>query len=149
MNYRIAIGTDHRGYELKEFLKENHTIGCSVIDWIDVGAQSSHRTDYPPFALQVSSLVITNEVDLGILLCGSGIGMAIAANRFAGIYAGVVWNEQLAQMAKEDDNVNVLVLPADFVTQEQALPIVRSWLSATFQAGRYQQRIEMIDKINS
>lgn len=147
MNYRIAIGTDHRGYMLKEFIKEQNAIGFYTIDWIDVGTDSTVRTDYPPFGMQVSKLVVSKQVDYGVLLCGTGIGMAIIANRFPGIYAGLVWNEETAHLAKEDDNVNVLVLPADYIDTEQALLILQAWLSATFQAGRYQKRIEMIDSI--
>ena len=147
MNYRIAIGTDHRGYELKESIVKHHTIGIHAIDWVDVGTFNTDRTDYPPFAIEVSKLILLKKVDYGILLCGTGVGMAIVANRFPGIYAGLVWSEELAKLAKEDDNVNVLVLPADFIKMENVLPILQAWLTAQFQAGRYEKRIEMIDTI--
>lgn len=145
MNLRIAIGADHRGFEMKRQLTEMTHLGSYAIDWIDVGTFNSKRTDYPQFALKVVNLLRNGEADKGILLCGSGIGMAIAANRFAGMYAGVVWNESVARAACEDDNVNILSLPADYLTSNAVPGIVDAWLSARFKKGRYQERLEMID----
>ncbi len=142
---RIAIGTDHRGYKLKNKLIEKSTIGSHEINWIDVGTNSSERTDYPLYARKVVEL-LNKEADLGILLCGSGIGIAIAANRYKGIYAGLVWNETLARVAKEHDNVNVLVLPADYISDQQAIVMIDAWLSTPFKGGRYQERLEQIDE---
>jgi len=139
---RIAIGTDHRGFAHKEFIKQN----LPEITWSDVGCFSAERCDYPPFAKKVVELLQQRKVDVGILLCGSGIGMVIAANRFEGMRAGVVWNQEIAMMAKADDNVNILVLPADFVTQEDAVKCIKSWLQAKFKGGRYEERLAMIEK---
>ena len=80
------------------------------------------------------------------MLCATGVGMAIAANRFPNIYAGLAWNEEIARLSKEDDNVNVLVLPSDFVSNEQMIAMTRAWLSAQFNEGRYAKRIAMIDE---
>lgn len=142
MNYRIAIGVDHRGFELKTVLVKEL---LDRVTWIDVGTFSAERTDYPPFAQKVVHLIQSGEADLGVLACGSGVGIAIAANRYPHIYAGVAWNEAVARSAKEDDNVNILVLPADFIS-DQAMLLVKAWLGAEFKGGRYQKRLEMIDQ---
>ncbi len=138
---KIAIGTDHRGVTLKNYLM--HTI--TDIDWIDMGAFDQERTDYPIYAHMVVSAMLHNEADAGILLCGSGVGMSIAANRFDGIYAALVWNEDVARSSKEHDNANIIVLPADFIQAEQAAAMVRAWRKACFLGGRYQERVAMIN----
>lgn len=138
---KIVIGTDHKGFLAKEFLKQQ----LSDIEWLDVGTFDEERTDYPIFAKKVAQAILDGQAQQGVLLCGTGVGMAIAANRFSGIYAGLVWNEEIARLAKEDDNVNVLVLPADFLSNEQMDAMVRAWLSAQFNEGRYAERIAMID----
>ena len=137
MKKRIAIGSDHRGFDVKKKLID-HLFNDVDIEWQDIGTFTDERTDYPPFAQEVARLVAEGAADLGILSCGSGIGIAVAANRYKKIYAGVVWNTQVAQMAKEDDNINILVIPADFVTFEEAIEITQAWLSSTFKKGRYQ-----------
>ncbi len=141
--YRIAIGADHRGYELKQALLA--TTFDNVV-WLDVGTNSSERTDYPIYTSRVVNHILTGTADYGILLCGSGIGESIAANRFSGIFAGIVWNEELARVAKEHDNVNVLVLPADYISQEQAEAWITAWLSSEFKKGRYLERLQMIEE---
>ncbi len=145
MAHRLVIGVDHRGFELKQALLHYDRIGVHTIDWQDVGTFSPERTDYPQFAHKAVQKILAGEADGGILACGSGIGIAIAANRFKGIYAGVVWNEEVARSAKEDDNCNMLVLPADFIRIEEAVQLIDAWLSATFKQGRYQDRLEQID----
>jgi ribose 5-phosphate isomerase B len=117
-----------------------------TIEWTDVGCSGPERTDYPPFAFAVADRIRQERVDRGILLCGTGIGVAIAANRCSRVYAGLVWNAEIARKAREDDNINVLVLPADYITQELALACVEQWLDAKFKGGRYQERISMIDQ---
>ena len=139
---KISIGTDHRGYDQKNGIIKNITDN----EWIDVGCFSHERCDYPEFAKLVVDLVREKKTDLGVLLCGSGIGMSIAANRFKGIYAGLVWSAEVAIKAREDDNVNILVLPSDFIADEQSILIVRAWLQAEFKGGRYQKRLAMIDE---
>ncbi len=140
---KIAIGADHKGFAQKERIKKNLN---ESIDWIDVGAFDAQRTDYPIFAQKVTQLIQRKEVQAGVLLCATGIGMAIAANRFDGIYAGLVWNKEIATLAKEDDNMNVLVIPSDFVSNDQLIPIITSWLDAHFKGERYQQRLDIINK---
>ena len=139
---KITIGSDHRGYDLKESVKNVFR----DIDWIDVGASdATERTDYPIFAKPVCENILAGKAEWGILMCGSGVGMSIAANRYKKIYAALCWNEVVAKQAREHDGANVLVLPADFVDVEQASEIVKAWLFATFNGGRYQERLDMID----
>lgn len=138
---KITIGSDHRGYALKEFLKKNF----SEFEWQDVGTDNGDRTDYPIFAKKVCSLIRDKKVELGILICGSGVGIAMAANRFSKIYAALCWSPEVARVAREHDYSNVLVLPSDFVSNEDALKIVKAWMGAKFLGGRYQARLDMID----
>lgn len=145
MHYRIAIGADHRGFELKNLLKEMANFGPHTVSWTDVGTFTAERTDYPIYTRKVVMLVKGQEVDRGIILCGSGIGASIAANRFNGIYCGLVWNEAVARSGREDDKLNVLSLPADYLTLQQVQAIVEAWLSAEFKKGRYQERLDMLD----
>ncbi|MCA9769904.1 ribose 5-phosphate isomerase B [Candidatus Dependentiae bacterium] len=142
----IAIGADHRGYAYKEFIKKHIKVKGQGINWIDVGTHNTERADYPLFAQAVVDKVKSSQADLGLLLCGSGIGMAITANRTPGIYASLAWNKEVARMSKEHTNVNVLVLPADFVGKEELQEIISTWLGAAFQQGRYQERLTMIDR---
>jgi ribose 5-phosphate isomerase B len=145
---RLAIGADHRGFVLKNFLKEYKNIGHYTIEWHDVGAYTKERSDYPVFACAAAQLVCNKTVDAGIIICATGVGMAVVANRFKGVYAGVAWNEETAALAKQDDNSNMLVLPASFITQQQAHAMVSAWLLAKFKGGRYAQRIALIDTIS-
>jgi ribose 5-phosphate isomerase B len=138
---KISIGADHRGYSLKQYLMKMFP----SIEWTDVGTLSDERCDYPYFAHKVAHLVGSGQVPLGILVCGSGIGMSIAANRHPHVYASLCWHEHSAQAARHDDGANVLVLPADFVNEKQAQAIVEVWLSTSFQGGIYQERRAMID----
>ncbi len=145
---KIAIGADHRGYDIKELIKEIVTdIDLITIEWIDVGAFNKERSDYPTFAQLAAHELLEKKADLGVLICGSGLGMAIAANRFRGIYAAVAWNEESARVGREDDNTNLLVLPSDFLDGEQVIAILRAWLRAEFKGGRHQDRLRMIDGI--
>lgn len=138
---KIAIGADHRGFAHKEFIKQE----IEHIEWVDVGAFDEKRSDYPVFARALVDLIQKGDVTCGVLICGSGVGIAMAANRFSHIYAGVVWNEQTARVAKEHDNINILVIPSDFVTESNAAHYIEIWLKATFKEERYRSRLEMID----
>lgn len=144
---KIAIGADHRGYEYKTIIQKRVFLEAKRIQWIDVGCFSSERTDYPPFVFDVVKALHSNNAEYGILLCGTGVGMAIAANRFEKIYAAVVWNVLTAKRAKEEDKANILSLPADFITADQAVEMVTAWICAQFLGDRYQLRIDMIDHV--
>lgn len=143
----IAIGADHRGFALKAHIKQYVTGIDDPIAWIDVGAENEERSDFPAYTIKVCELIKQQKAQLGILACGSGVGMSIAANRYNHIYAALAWNDESARLSKEHNNANILVLPADFINQQQAVQMVNAWLAATFQGGRYQARIDMIDAI--
>ncbi len=144
---RVAIGADHKGYQLKESLKQLTQICGITTQWIDVGATSDDRSDYPVFAIKAVQVMKAGKADCAILMCSTGVGMAIAANRYPGIYAALAWSEEIAQLSKEDDNSNILVLPSDYVSEASARTMVCAWLSASFKKGRYAERIAMIDAI--
>lgn len=138
---KIAIGADHRGFMHKEYIIKH----MPDIDWIDVGTDNSERTDYPLFSDKVVDLIRVGSVEYGVLLCGTGGGMAIAANRYTNIYAVVVWNAEIARRCRQEDNANVLVFPCDFISSDEAVALLREWLSHEFKGGRYAERIAMID----
>jgi ribose 5-phosphate isomerase B len=139
---KIAIGADHRGFLHKEFIKEH----MRSIEWVDVGTHTTERTDYPIFADKVVQLMLDGVVGSGVLLCASGGGMAIAANRYKHMYAVVAWNDEIAKQCKLEDNANILVIPSDFVSCEHAVNMIDLWLAQEFKGGRYAERIAMIDK---
>lgn len=140
----IALGADHRGFAHKRYIRAHYTDRA----WIDVGADTDMvRTDYPLFAHRVCSLMQSGRVDKGILICATGLGMAIVANRFAHIYAAVAWNKEIARLSVEHDKVNLLVLPSDYVSCEQSVEIIDVWLSTQFLGNRYQERIDLIDQL--
>ena len=139
----ISIGSDHRGFKLKSEIIKHFT----NIEFLDVGTNSEDRTDFPVYAKKVCKNIIDGKSDLGILICGSGVGISVAANRFSKIYAALCWNKEVAKMAKEDDGANVLVLPANFVTTKESFEIIKSWLDAKFKGGVYQKRLEMIEAV--
>ena len=144
----IAIGSDHRGYALKQRLINSCTsFNDTQVEWVDVGAFDTERSDYPLFAIKAVEAMKSGQATHAVLLCGSGNGMAITANRYVGIYACVAWNKELARLSKEDDNCNILVLPADFINEHDANAMVKAWLQAEFKNGRYLHRIDLIDSI--
>jgi ribose 5-phosphate isomerase B len=139
---KISIGADHRGFSLKTNIIQHF----DEHEWLDVGTYTDQRTDYPLFARKVCQDLLTGVADCGVLLCGTGNGIAMAANRHKGIYAAIAWTADIARLAKEHDNANVLVLPASCIDPGDALIIVEAWLQAEFYGGRYQQRLEMLDE---
>jgi ribose 5-phosphate isomerase B len=145
----IAIGNDHRGVEEKKNIIRDVHIPNLEINWLDVGCFNTEYCDYPKYAKLVVDAMLQKKADRGILLCATGVGMAIAANRFDHIYAALVWNEEVARLSREHDYSNILVLPSDYVTGEQAVCIIQTWLKAKFLDGKYQKRITMIDTLRS
>lgn len=143
----IALGADHRGFACKEFLRQQTTVNAHTVQWLDFGTFSQERTDYPLYARPVVTAITSGKAQLGILLCGSGAGMAIAANRTPHIYAAVAWNVDVAKAIRADDHVNVLVLPTDSISQKEALEIVNVWLTTPCKSGRYEERLRMVDAI--
>lgn len=137
---KIAIGCDHGGYELKKSIVDLLTQeSCEILDF---GCDSPVSVDYPDFANVVSKAVQNQEADRGILFCGTGIGMSIAANRFDGIRAALCHEQFTARMSREHNNANVLCLGARVVGPSLALEIVRTWLHAKFAGDRHQRRLD-------
>jgi ribose 5-phosphate isomerase B len=142
---RIALGADHAGYELKDKIGQH--LQQRGVEVRDEGTNSGESVDYPDFARRVAHDVTQGRADLGILVCGSGIGMAISANKVAGIRAATVSSEYEATMCREHNNANVLAMGARVLPVEQALRIVDAWLASTFAGGRHQRRVEKIAAI--
>ncbi len=139
----LAIGSDHAGFELKEeiiaYLK-----GKSI-NPSDKGCYSSERADYPDFGHAVANAVLNKECEIGILMCGSGNGINMSANKHKGIRAALCWNAEIASMARQHNDANILVLPARYISKEEAFKCVDVFMTEKFEGGRHQQRIEKID----
>jgi ribose 5-phosphate isomerase B len=142
---KIAIGGDHRGVEAKARLLV--TLKQLGHDVIDVGANAPESVDYPDYAADVARRVGRKEVDRGILVCGTGIGMCIAANKVRGVRAAPVHDTITAEMSRRHNDANVLCLSADLTGEELADRIVRIWLETPFEGGRHARRVEKISKI--
>jgi len=139
---KIAIGSDHAGFEYKELIiKFLATKGVEITDF---GTNSSESVDYPDFAHPVASSVEKQETDFGILVCGSGNGVAITANKHAGIRAALCWTVELTQLARQHNDANVLCLPARFVSTEEAQNMVDAFLNTNFEGGRHSNRVSKI-----
>lgn len=140
---RIPIASDHAGYEMKEQLvTELKALGYEVDD---MGTQSPESTDYADYAHPLASQVESGQARRGVLLCGSGLGMAYAANRHAHVRAAVAWSPEIAALARQHNDANVLVLPARFVSEEEGKQILRAWLDTPFDGGRHERRVEKIE----
>jgi ribose 5-phosphate isomerase B len=140
---KIAIGADHAGYDAKviavDWLKTN---GYEVND---LGTHSADSVDYPDFAHAVGEAVQSGQSDLGILVCGSGNGVCITANKHQAVRAALCWEPELGALARQHNNANVLCLPARFVSTDKALEIVSAYLEAEFEGGRHQNRVNKIE----
>lgn len=141
---RIAIGSDHRGFRLKQKLVEclrglGHTV-------LDLGTDGPDSTDYPDYAFAVARTVVRRRASRGILICSTGIGMSIAANRVPGARAALCGNVGLARLSRQHNNANVLCLGADTVTPARARRIVDAWLRTGFEGGRHRRRVRKLDR---
>ena len=142
---RIALARDHAGYAEKEQLKP--LLKDLGIDFEDLGTASNDSVDYPLYARKVAEKVSHGEVDQGLLVCGSGTGMAIAANKVPGVRAAVAWTPEIARLAREHNDANVLSVGARVTPFEDIKQIVRAWFDAQFAGGRHARRVEEISKI--
>ncbi|MCB0765591.1 MAG: ribose 5-phosphate isomerase B [Flavobacteriales bacterium] len=139
----ILIGSDHAGFDLKHQLKDHlRALGHEVTD---KGTHVKDSVDYPDYAHAVATGVQGAPGELGILICGSGNGVNISANRHKGVRAALAWNPEVARLAREHNNANVLSLPARFITTEAAMDIVDAFLAGKFEGGRHQRRVEKIE----
>tara|TARA_R110000851_G_scaffold120590_1_gene249077 strand:+ start:1480 stop:2322 length:843 start_codon:yes stop_codon:yes gene_type:complete len=139
----IILGSDHNGIELKKIIKEY--LLEKKFNPIDIGPFNTNKVDYPDYASQVAKIIASGDADFGILICGTGIGMSIVANKVAGIRAALVHNLQTAPLTKEHNNANILCLGAWVVNSEVSLQIVDSWLTAKFGEYRHVKRVAKID----
>lgn len=140
---KIAIGSDHAGFPIKEVIREH--LEASGHEVTDFGAYSTDSVDYPDFAHQVANVVAAQEVTLGVVVCGSGNGVAIAANRHSGVRAAIAWMPELASLARQHNDANILSVPGRYVSPVQAIEITDAFLTASFEGGRHQKRVEKID----
>ena len=143
----IAIGSDHGGYKLKEELKKY--MDEKEIEYKDFGTMSEESIDYPNIAKKVAMAVQSKECEKGILICRSGIGMSICANKFKGIRCTPCYKEETAKYARMHNDSNVLALGADYITTNEAICIFRMWLATEFEGGRHEERLKLIEEIEN
>ena len=142
---QIAIGCDHAGFILKEYIKQNLSESNCIFH--DYGTFSEKSMDYPDTAHPLAKAVQSGDYKMGILICGSGNGVAIVANKYKGIRAAICWNEEITRLARQHNDANIIVLPALFIGQKEAVQLVRLFLSTEFEGGRHQGRIEKINNL--
>mgnify|MGYP000569081512 CR=1 FL=1 len=139
---RVAIGSDHRGVAIRkkvaEALAELHA------EVIDVGTFDDGSVDYPDIAAQVARMVSSGKADRGILICGTGLGMSITANKFPGVRAAPCYDELTAEISRRHNNLNVLCLPGDMIGERTVGSLINTWLNTDFEAGRHSRRLEKI-----
>ena len=139
---KIALASDHAGYELKEVIKEY----LSKYEVIDFGTHSTKSMDYPDTGFKAAEAVARGECERGILICGSGLGMSIVANKVKGIRAALCNSDELARLSRQHNDANILVLQGRFISKKQAGNIIKTWFSTEFDGGRHINRINKIKK---
>ena len=142
---KIAVGCDHGGIVLKDsVIKTLERLGAEVVD---LGCYSTDSVDYPEYGLKVAKAVASGECDAGVVMCGTGIGISISANKVKGIRAAVVTNTYMAQLTKNHNNANIIALGGRVITPQEAEQIVEAWYTAEYEGGRHQRRLDMISRI--
>lgn len=143
MSEVIPIASDHAGFDMKQkIVARLRALGYEPQD---LGTNSQASTDYPDYAHAVATRVQHGEVARGVLLCGTGLGMSYAANRHAHVRAAVAWTPEIAELSRQHNDSNILVLPARFVSEEDANAILEAWLKTPFEGGRHERRVEKIE----
>ena len=144
---RVVLGSDHGGYETKlvaiEYLKENN------IDFVDLGCYSKDSVDYSEYGIKVAEMVRDNEGYIGIVVCTTGIGISIAANKVKGIRAALCFNEKVAMMTRLHNNSNVLALPGAYLDKEETKKIAHNFLTTEFEGGRHTRRVDIISNYDN
>lgn len=138
----IPIGADHAGFQLKEHVKAH--LEAKGYEVKDFGCYSEESIDYPDYAHPVASMVEENENMLGIVICGSGNGINMTANKHQGIRSALCWKKEIAELARQHNNANVIALPARFITEEEGIEMVDVFLATAFEGGRHQNRVNKI-----
>ena len=139
---RIYIASDHAGFEMKEAIKQHFNVG---FEWEDLGTHSSESVDYPDFAHPLAEAVAKSPEARAVLLCGTGNGVAMTANKHADVRAALCWNTEIAALARQHNNANVVVLPARFISAEEAFAIVSTFFNTPFEGGRHERRVNKIN----
>jgi len=139
---KIAIGNDHAGYEIKEILLK--WLEEQGYEYKNFGTNTPESVDYPDYVHPVASAVERGEYRFGILVCGSGQGVSFTANKHQGIRAALCWKPEIASLSREHNNANILCLPGRFISNEEAIDILKNFLETTFEGGRHQNRISKV-----
>ena len=139
---RVYIASDHAGYAMKEAIKRHFS---DVFEWEDLGTHSSESVDYPDFAHPLAEAVAKSPENRAVLLCGTGNGVAMTANKHTDVRAALCWNTEIAALARQHNNANVVVLPARFIPEEEAFAIVNTFFNTPFEGGRHARRVEKIN----
>jgi len=147
MAMKVVIGSDHAGFDLKEKLKA-YLAGTGV-EVEDVGTVSEDSVDYPDYAEKVALEVRDQKADRGILMCGTGIGVCISANKIRGIRAALAWNPEIARLSRLHNDANVLCLSGRYMDPALAIEVVRTWLATPFEGGRHQRRVDKISALEA
>ncbi len=143
MKQRIAVGGDHAGYAMRQHLIQHlRAVGAEVLD---EGTPTADPVDYPDYAHRVAEAVSNGQAELGIVVCGSGNGVNITANKHRGIRSALAWNAEVAALARQHNNANVLALPARFINEAESDAIVDAFLAARFEGGRHERRVSKIE----
>lgn len=138
---KIAIAADHGGFELKEALKQHY----SNLNFLDLGTYSADSVDYPDYARKVVQAILSDQTDLGILICGTGIGISIAANRYKGIRAALLYSTEVARLAKAHNNANILVFGGRTMAVDDVIKRIDTFLQTEYEGGRHQRRLDKLD----
>jgi ribose 5-phosphate isomerase B len=144
---RIAIGSDHRGHQIKA--KLTTLLDADGHEIIDFGTDNDQPVDYPDYAVAVAKHVAEGKAERGILICGTGFGMAIVANKFKGVRAAACADEVMAEMCRRHNDVNILCLPGDLIGDRPVGDLVRVWLATEFEGGRHSRRLDKISRIET
>lgn len=139
---KVIIASDHAGFELKEKIINQFKV---EFEWVNNGTFSSESVDYPDFAHPLADKVSKGEFEYGILICGTGNGIGMTANKHANVRAALCWKKEIAELARQHNNANILVLPARFISDEDAFAVVKTFFSTAFEGGRHQRRVEKIN----
>ena len=140
---KILIGNDHAGYSLKLSIIKNLE---DKYEFFDRGSYSNESVDYPDYASIIAKEIQSEKGDLGILICGTGNGVCMTANKFKGIRAVICWNEEIAKLAKKHNNANIICIPSRFIKVEEAMKIIESFILEKFEGGRHERRIKKINE---
>ncbi len=141
MNIKVSIGNDHAGTDLKKRILQEY---ADTYDFVNHGTDGSTSVDYPDYVHPVARDVESGKVSFGILICGSANGVCMTANKHQGIRAGLAWNTEVAALIKQHNNANIICIPARFLSEEEALKVLKTYIDEIYEGGRHQLRVDKI-----